>query len=330
MEQAISGIWLELSIFGGLVTIVTQGWLALVESPGLCESALEAGKTSRAALLRATWDASDSGWARLIREALRAPASEVGSGYRASANNAPSPAVQACFVRERRRIVRAVAVGASATLLAIASSGLIAVTAGTPAIVAAIVTFAIGARALHNARRALDELETARAEIGTLVARLESPPPLEKAEPPTTRTLQSPTAFGYVFLLLCIFIYGGLIVSAAAPVPANQIMTRVFVHLFVGVFFVAAVTLLSGSSLEVDVARGVAVVTSRLLGVRVSRVVIPLEIAKRFGAETARSARSSSTYLGVATTVGDPILIIGCDKALAIADELNALLERIR
>ena len=322
MTDSFHSAWLELALAGLATSIVTSWRLSSVQAPERCAPAL--AREERAAILRGTCDASESGWARVVRAELDADLRvNLEGAYRDAPRREPSPSAARVFREERARIRLS---------FALALAGVVAAFAGACALIRAqpIVMIVI---ALVAARTAWTSLERSRAATSALASALDAasrfgadvraPFASGAAHDVDWLRVKGPGCMGFALLGLILSpIAAMLVAETTAPVSASKIGLLAFVHVFVAPVVFAVAVLLRSASVSLDAARREVRVVRHILGVPYARTTVPLEIVTGFAAEEKKGGRFKTLFL-VAKTREDSLELVSGDAAAAAATALS-------
>ena len=317
MVPQFSSAWLELAMLGLATALVENRRLSSIEGAALCPPALAAAGAGRAAILRATCAASDSGWAHVVRGALREAASDVvreqdRGGYRDAPSRTTSGSVSRLVAVERARLRRHRAIGLAGAAAGILGSAMLLPAQSVAMSVLLLAAAATGWRVLANARRATAAVDEAGSALPDLLARLPPPPAaLAIAPSPSPVLVRGPIGLlGGLFAVgmgLCSVILGaGLTSEMRHVVPASQIGLLLGIHVMLLPLLLVLGVLLPKVNATLDAARGEVVVVHRLLGLAYTRTIVPLEIVGCFFVEPAAGRRRAFDELAVDTEPADP------------------------
>lgn len=319
----MSGAWIDALACALVAAGLALRWLAFVQRAEKVGAAL-AG-TARADVLAATCEASEAGWARLVRGALRAaPVEAEDAGYRSAPARPASPELVAARDAESVRLRRVVVVGMVAVATALASAVRIGFVAPVPAAPYGLVALVLGWRIVVSARRASRALATAFDALPAVVARVEPPPPPRRVNASVLPLrLSDKGCLGCLGLLFAM--PGGVVVAllvgqAWMRVDAATTRTSLFALVFFAPLFAVGAMVLARPRIEVD--GGDLVFITRVLGVAWSRTRIPLEIYR--GVSTRPSSRGAQT-LFVELASGASVRVYDGFDTKKITDALSAL-----
>lgn len=298
---------MSLSTLGFIASAGSLLWLSNAQSPAGSSEAVAAASEGRSAVLDKACR-SDSGWARLIRDALRCAPSSIEEGYRdAAVSNAPAPEVARVHDVEVARLRRGTMIGGAGVLAMLASAAAMISTddlAWIGAFVAVVATV-FAWRIVVASRNARDALSMVFVAIPSIANHVEPPPP--------TRTLDTsalpyrfPTAgcFGAMLAVPALVMLLLLASDATTIVDAKQARLHFFTTVFATPLFFAVFVLFARRRIDLDAARAELVVTRSFLGITYTRTCIPIEIVRGFSTRgSGRSAKLMVDLLPMAAEV---------------------------
>lgn len=327
VADSFHSVWLEIAWVGLVTSVVSNALLSWAQSPERCAPAL--ARDGRVEILHGTCEASESGWARVVRAELAdaRPHASGDGAYREAPARSPSPSASRVSVEERSRIRKASVIGVAG-----AAAALLGAAALMRAQPVAMSVFALAAasaawRLVVNARAAIAALVSALRATTDLGAALRHPP----AHAPEVRDVpwirvSAPGCMGFAFLAIAAFPIAGLLLETAHPVDAHEIGVLVTVHVLFFPLVLAAGVLLRSASVGVDGAQREVFVVRRILGIPYARTSVPLEIVTGFFVEEKREGRGTDTYV-VASTTGGPVRLVSGDGAQTAVAALARALE---
>ncbi len=323
----------------------------MTQEPLLCATALAAAGAGRTAILKATCAASDSGWARLVRAALREPSPDAGmdgdqGGYRDAPRRTTSETIVRVSAAELARIARTKAIGLGGVAGALVGAGLLI--AAQPVVMALLMLAALACawRVIVNGRSAGAALAEARRALPDLVAGLQPPPPLTTlAVFPVPSGVRLHTSVGILDGILvfglgfCVIILvAGAFSEMHHGVPATQIGLLLGVHVMLLPLVLVLGVLLRRVEAHIEVIRDEIVLVHRVVGITYAQTIAPLEIVGRFFVEGARTRslaidtvhrrRSRRDRPASLPTPEQRILLAEGDSVEAAAAALNRALGR--
>lgn len=321
VAEAFNGSWVELAMIGFATTIVTNALLAYAQSPERCAPALT--RDRRAALLLATCDASESGWARVIRAELAddtSPQAPSGGAYRDAPSRRPSDSAARVYAAERARIQRTAAIGLAGTAASIAGAAVVLPAQPVLMSIIAIVALVVGWRFVRNVRAALAALGSALDAVPLFGAELRARPEDRRlAEDVPWTQVNAPSVLGFALLGIAAIVTASVVASAARPMSAREIGLVVGGQLFCVPLILAGVTLVRSASVSIDGARRELRVVREILGLPYARTSVPLEIVAGVSVEKKKAGRSTDTFVVVSTAEGAFDLAQGEGAAAAVA-----------
>jgi hypothetical protein len=274
----IHAAWIDVGWVGFVVATSTWFWSSWTQdTKGVDEAVAEGG--SREVIFMATRDASDSGWARLVRAALAAERGDDDGGYR----DAPATAPDLARVRdaEALRIRNRVAVGV-AGLVATEAMAITLLTHDGYGMGVVVTLFAalIAWRTLVNgarARAALEQVWSAREAL----FRVERPPPPRNLDTSRLPVRLPAAPLRVLFAVPSTAVILALFSQIASTITLHTASSMVLLCFVLAVpLFGITVMMLSRRRIDIDPMRTDLVVTLSVLGIDVSRTCLPLEIVR--------------------------------------------------
>jgi hypothetical protein len=301
IADSFHSAWLELAFVGLVTSVGSNALLASSQASKLCAPALS--RVGRAAILHATCEASDSGWARVIRAELSGAGTSRVAG------------------EERSRVRRACVIGLAG--VAATLSGAAMLMRAQPVVMGllAVVSLYVAWKLVANARAAIAAVASAsRVATGFDAARTspaEAPPSGDLAPV----RVRAPNWIGFVFLAIAALVIAVPLLEVGHPVDAHEIGLAFGAHVTFVPPLLAAMVVLRSASVVIDGARREVRVAHRLIGVEYATTSVPLEIVTGFSVEEKREPRGKDTYLVADTTAG-PVRLASGDGARAAATAL--------
>ena len=158
MAASFLSVWLEIAVSGVVTAVVTNALLSGAQSPERCAPAL--ARDGRAAVLHGTCEASESGWARVVRAELAdaTPQASGDGGYREAPARGPSSGASRVFDEERSRIRKVGAIGLAGAAAALVGAAALMRAQPVAMSVVALVALIVAWRLVANARAASSAL----------------------------------------------------------------------------------------------------------------------------------------------------------------------------
>lgn len=322
--------WVQLCALGFVAATASRLWLAYVQAPARAAPAIAAASTGREAVLAETCDASDSGWARLVRAALAQTPPTFEGGYRDGAPVTPPPELVRVHESEKKRLGRGLGLGLVGALAMIASA-IAMVRTGELGGLASFVGLVAGLfawRIVVAAARSRAATETAWRGLDVL-APLAPPPPARVVDASgcPIRLTSGARFFGGSFLFISTVVLLVFFFGVTDVIGVVEVRTRLFAFVFFSPLFLATFLLLARKRIDVDVARGELTYTRRFLGVPYGRTRIPLEIVRGAVFRKGKGSRAADWLVIELTAPAAEVKLDG-DGGVAIADRVNRIFEK--
>jgi hypothetical protein len=272
--------YLQVGVLGFVIAAGALLWVSRTQASARAADAIRAANDGRAHVLAALCDASEAGWARLVRAALAIEMDDAG-GYRDAPESAP-PELAQTRDAERARLRRGVTLGLAGAAAMLAMGVALVVmreSVGIGAFVAGVSALFVWRLAVNRAR-AQRAIDTVWAALGAL-AHVDRPPPPRRVETAGFPIrLPSSSWFGYLLAIPASVIWLVFIFQGEGKVDEQAAGAQIFMFAFAAPLFLVTYISLVKKRIALDMARGDLVVSSHVVGLRLGQTRIPLEIIR--------------------------------------------------